>query len=195
MNVKEFGILSLLVAGIVLSFAFALDFKIPMFLLLLLFLFVWHLLIKREWNLFALKIKDLLKIYNPRVTFSIIGGTTFLKEPLIPFSKKFLRPSLGASVVYKGVRLRLNFLFFKPKFNPLMLDSAYDYELILYGFSNEDLTNELYALGFKERVLPSDVKQLIEGASAFYMKNEEYAKNPELLINNLFSVLDKHLKP
>jgi hypothetical protein len=171
------------------------DLRIIMILVIALLVFSWLFLLKREWDLFAKGIKNYLSDFNPKVTYSILGGTTFLNEPALPFTKKFLRPSLGASLIYRGVRLRINFLFFNPELNPLISGSDYDYEVLILDFDNDKLTNELYSIGFKEKDLPNNIKVLLDASfNDYYIKNEEYARNPELFINNLLGVLNKYLK-
>ncbi len=186
---------ALLVAGLILSLILLPDLRIISLLIIVLTVLLWFYLIKREWDAFALKIKELFKDYDCKVTYSILGGTTFLMDKAFPFTKKFLRPSLGASIIYKNTRLRINFLYFNPRINPLIMGPGYDYELLILGFESTALTNELYASGFKEKGLPDNVKLLInDSINSYYIKNEEYVKNPELFITNLFNVMDKYLQ-
>ena len=186
---------ALLVAGLILSLIFMPDLRLIFLLIIVLIVLLWFYLIKREWDALAVKIKELFKDYDCKVTYSILGGTTFLIDKAFHFTRKFFRPSLGASIIYKNTRLRINFLYFNPRTNPLIMGTGYDYELIILGFESTALTNELYASGFKEKGLPVNVKLLINASiDSYYIKNEEYVKNPELFITNLFSILDKYLQ-
>lgn len=156
---------------------------------------LWFRLLKREWDKFLIKINHYFLNSEVKVTYSVLGGNTLLSEPELPFTKKFLRPTLGASVTYKDFGIRLNFLFFKPRINPFVIDSEYDYELIILGFENEQLTNELYNLGFKQRINPEGLKLLIDKSyDAYYLKNDEYKKNPEMLVKSIIGIITKYLK-
>lgn len=188
-------IIILLIAGLIVSSIFIIDLRIIGLFIFFMISFSWLYLNKKDWDYLALRIKNYFKNYKVKVTYSILGGTTFLDEPAIPFTKKYLRPSLGASFIHKGVRIRINFLYFNPRLNPLILGSDYDFEVLLFDFDNDGLTNELYALGFKEKKLPENIKLLIKAQiNTYYIRNYDYVKNPELFVSNLLNTINKHVK-